>query len=231
MRSYRAPNVGLRVLMPAVLAATLAVAAPAAAMESQADFMFEMLGAMTCEPPPREFDLAEYRQMVSDNPELPLTRGTMEGGMSSSLAGGTAYGDDGRGSYMVGMQGILLDHSDDVTALCVILAHIGQKAAGPASGAIFGEENIEASSDGDFLGVFKLVTTDERDHSRTYATGTVSGGSLTLDELERDVVAGSLVLEGSYTPVGTKSVMPLSVSVAIPRAENVLEPVWTLERK
>ncbi|WP_222565730.1 hypothetical protein [Novilysobacter antarcticus] len=230
MRVFRAPDMALWALVPAVLAAILA-AAPAAAMESQADFMFEMLGPTTCAFPPAEFDLDQYRQLVADNPDLPLTRGTMQGGISSGIAGGTGYGDDGRGSYMVGMQGILLDQSEEVTVLCVILAHIGAKEPGPVSGAIFGEEHIDASQSGDFLGVFKLVRAGEGDQSDTYATGTVSGGSLTLDELESDVVAGSLLLEGSYTPVGTKGVMPLSVNVAIPRAENVLEPVWTLERK
>ena len=221
----------LRPVVPAVLAAAMVWASPASAMESQADFIFEMLGPVTCAVPPAEFDLAEYRQLVANSPDLLLTTGAMEGEISSRLAGGTGYGDDGRGSYMVGMQGILLDQSDEVTVLCVILAHIGEKSPGPVSGAVFGEDDIDKSKDGDFLGVFKLVRGGEGDESRTYATGTVTGGVLKLDEIDSDVVAGTLVLEGSYSPVGTKDVHPLSVTVDIPHAENMLEPVWTLKRK
>lgn len=220
-----------RPVMGMLLASTLAWATPVPAMESQADFVFGMLGQTVCEFPPPEFDLAAYRQAITDHPDVPLTRGTISGKLSGALVGASGYGDDGRGSYMVGVQGILLDHSEDITVLCVVLAHIGKKSAGAVSAAVVGEPDIDGAKDGDFLGVFKLVRAADDGSSQTYAAGTVTGGTLKLDQVDSDNVSGTLALEGHFTPVGTIDSHPLSIAVDIPMAENMLEPVWTLQRK
>jgi len=203
-------------------------ATPALAVEAQAEFVFDALGPAACEVPPPTFDLSRFRTFADNTPDAPIARGELQGGLDARFAGGGLYGADEGGGFVVGVQGMLFDEGPDLTMLCLVLVRLGEtdRTAGP----IVGEDGLEGAAVGSFLGVFKLVRRNAEGVAVTFATGAVTSGTASFGLFDGILVDGSITIEGSYAPAGEATARPLSASIRIPRAENVLRPALRLNR-
>lgn len=212
----------------AMVGAFACLSATALAVERQADFVFDALGPAACEMPPPSFDTSQFREYAENTPDAPIARGELSGGMTASLAGGGLYGADAAGGFVIGVQGMLFDGDPDLTMLCMVLIRLGESEE--TAGAVVGENGIDVAADGSFLGVFKLVRRDAQGAPETFAIGTVESGSASFGMFDGILVEGAVTVEGSYTPVDAGDPQPISVSITIPRAENVLRPALRLSR-
>jgi hypothetical protein len=187
----------------------------AAAVEPQADLVFDALGPAACEMPPPSFD-------------APIAMGELSGGMTSSFAGGGLYGSDEAGGFVVGVQGMLFDDAPELTMLCMVLVRLG--ASEETAGSVVGENGIDDAADGTFLGVFKLVRHGAGGAPETFAAGAVESGSVSFGMFDCILVEGVVAVEGSYTLASDSETRPFNASITIPRAENVLRPALRLSR-
>lgn len=212
----------------AAIALFASLATSAAAVEPQADFVFDALGPASCEMPPPSFDMAQFRGYAKNTPDAPIARGELSGGMTTSFAGGGLYGADDAGGFVVGAQGMLFDDAPELTMLCMVLVRLGE--SGETAGAIVGENGIDAAADGFFLGVFKLVRRNTEGAPETFATGAVESGTASFGMFDGILVEGAITVEGSYTLTDSEEARPLTARITIPRAENVLRPALRLSR-
>ena len=212
----------------AAVALLASLATSAAAVEPQADFVFDALGPASCEMPPPSFDIAQFRGYAENRPDAPIARGELSGGMATSFAGGGLYGADDAGGFVVGVQGMLFDDAPELTMLCMVLVRLGE--SGETAGAIVGENGIDAAADGSFLGVFKLVRRNAEGAPETFATGAVESGTASFGMFDGILVEGAITAEGSYTLADSEEARPLTARITIPRAENVLRPALRMTR-
>lgn len=200
----------------------------AAAVEPQADLVFDALGPAACEMPPPSFDVSQFRTYAESTPDAPIARGELSGGMTSSFAGGGLYGSDEAGGFVVGVQGMLFDDAPELTMLCMVLVRLG--ASEETAGSVVGENGIDDAADGSFLGVFKLVRHGAGGAPETFAAGAVESGSVSFGMFDGILVEGVVAVEGSYTLASDSETRPFNASITIPRAENVLRPALRLSR-
>lgn len=200
----------------------------AAAVEPQADFVFDALGPAACEMPPPSFEVSQFRAYTENTPDAPIATGELSGGMTASFAGGGLYGADDGGGFVVGVQGMLFDDAPDLTMLCLVLVRLGE--IDETAGAIVGENGIDAAADGSFLGVFKLVRRNAEGAPETFATGAVESGTASFGMFDGILVEGAITVEGSYTLTDSEEARPLTARITIPRAESVLRPALRLSR-
>lgn len=212
----------------ALLGSLAGAAAPALAVEAQADFVFDALGPVACEMPPLGFDVSQFRTFAENTPDAPIARGELQGGINTSFAGGGLYGADGEGGFVVGVQGMLFDDGPDLTMLCMVLVRLGQ--SDDTAGSVVGEDGLDAAPDGSFFGVYKLERRNADGAPETFATGAVESGTASFGMFDGVLVEGSITIEGSYTLAGGDTAQPLSANIQIPRAENVIRPALRLTR-
>ena len=225
------PSVIPRLRAPAALLGLglcAGLASPVSAVEPQAAYVFDALGPIACEMPPAGFDIAQFRTFAENTPDAPIARGEIAGELSTPFAGGGLYGADDAGGLVVGVQGMLFDDQPELTMLCMVLVRLGD--ADGTEGPIVGESGMDAASDGAFLGVFKLVRQGPDGMPATYASGTVETGTARFDMVEGMLVDGSIAVEGSYTLAGDGQARPMTASIEVPRAENVIRPALRLSR-
>lgn len=213
----------------AVAIALLAFSAgPARSVEPHADFVFDALGPAACEMPPPSFDISQFRAYADNTPDAPVARGELSGGLTTSFAGGGLYGADEQGGFVIGVQGMLFDDAPELTMLCMVLVRLGDSDGN--AGPVVGEAGMDSAGDGSFLGVFKLVQRDAQGAPETFATGTVDTGNASFGMFDGILVEGAISIEGSYTLASGSEARPLSATITIPRAENVLRPALRLSR-
>jgi hypothetical protein len=212
----------------AMIGVLVCLTTSAAAVEPQADFVFGALGPAACEMPPPSFDLSQFRGYAENTPDAPLARGQLSGGLTASLAGGGLYGADEAGGFVVGVQGMLFDDAPDLTMLCMVLIRLGE--SDETAGAIVGEAGLDAAPDGSFLGVFKLVRRGADGAPDTYADGRIDAGWAQFTIAGDLLVDGSVSLRGVATPRDGTAASPLTFSIHVPVAENVLRPALRLTR-
>lgn len=205
-----------------------ALATSALALEPQAPVVFDTLGPAACEMPPPHFDVSAFKTYAETTPDAPIARGKLGGSLTDAFAGGGLYGADEAGGFVVGVQGMLLGDDPALTVLCLVLVRLGEADA--FAGAIVGEDRLDGAADGAFLGVFKLVRRNADGMPETLATGSVEGGAASFGMVDGILVDGTVTIEGTITLAADGEVRPITASIAIPRAENVLRPALRLTR-
>jgi len=201
------------------------------ALDAQNDFVFDVLGSIVCELPPPSFDISQFRAYATNTPEAPLARGEIVGAFDAAFAGGALYGTDKGGGYVVGVQGMLLDGDPELRMLCLVFVRLGAfDAQAEITAAIIGEDGLDAASDGDFLGVFKIVRRNAEGESETVGAGRVQSGTARIQSIEGGSIAGTISMEGTHTTIGGGQEVPFSATVAFPAAQNVIRPALRLNR-
>ncbi|WP_439603876.1 hypothetical protein [Shinella sp.] len=208
--------------------AALGCAVQVTASQSQGDLVFDMLGSAACELPPPGFDARRLVRIAAEDPDAAIAQGRIEGALSSSFVGGGAYGNDDAGGFVLSVQGATIDPGGDAPMLCLALVRLGTSTA--LSGTIVGEDRIASAPDGAFLGMFRLIWIDADGKPAIVATGRVDHGRLRLVKDDAGLVSGTVTMAGSFLMPGDDEHLPLTASITVPNAENVIRPALRLRR-
>jgi hypothetical protein len=220
-----------KALATAFLVAVLTAASSSAhPVDEQANFVFDTLGPIACELPPPNFDISPFRALA-DSQDTPLAIGEISGALDARIAGGVLYGADAGGGHVVNFQGMLLDDDPELRMLCLVLVRLGEfDAQAELAAAIVGEEGLDAASDGDFLGVLKIVRRDVQGNPEVLRAGRVDGGSARMDAPRDGSMAGTISIQGRFTMAGLEDVQPFASTMTFPFAQDAIRPALRLTR-
>ena len=220
--------VGRTLMLSAFAVLALAGCAEAESEPSIAGFVFDQLGAQSCELMPLEMDGPRLRAITAENPDAPVAQGTLTGGLEGAFFGGGVYGADAEGSLIVGVQGAMVSAADDsVQHLCLLAVSLGPVSPDGADAAIVPEADMDTAAEGSFIAPYQIWKRDEAGAPRRLAIGTASTGTARFALNAAGQLSGTLEVELSQD--GAEA-LPLTATLTLPLAENIISPVPRLKK-
>lgn len=220
--------VGRTLMFSACAALALAGCAQAEDRPSIAEFIFEQLGPQSCELMPAEMTGPRLREITAANPEAPVARGTLSGGLDGEFFGGSVFGADAEGGLVVGVQGAMVAAPDEaVSYLCLVTVALGNGVTDGSEVAIVPEADMDAASDGSLIAAYQIWDRDDAGDPRRLAISTALSGTARLALNGVGQLSGSIDVELANPSGGSDS---LSATLTVPAAENIISPVLRLKR-
>lgn len=220
--------VGRTLMFSACAALALAGCAQAEDRPSIAEFIFEQLGPQSCDLMPAEMTGPRLREITAANPDAPVARGTLRGGLDGEFFGGSVFGADAEGGLVVGVQGAMVAAPDDaVSYLCLVTVSLGNGMTDGTELAIVPEADMDAASDGNLIAAYQIWDRNEAGDPRRLAIGTASSGTAKLALNEAGQLTGTIDVVLANPSGGSDD---LSTTLTVPAAENIISPVPRLTR-